>query len=217
MIFHENRLPAEDSHEISCLKCYFWKSGKIWNGRLLQIIDCALRASFKHVIAHLSRMNFPISISRTSLFQILEVLGGILHFYSNFKRNFCKETVENLIRCWVLQGLIRFFTVRCSTKRMIGFNRLTVRVENSVYSDQMAFLKRIYPGSAGQGLSKIFCLCFFFYVPINKFSVMWWWVFLCWTSTNEKIKYLAHRQNAVPPFLCLLRSLAWVYTIHNMN
>ena len=25
MIFHENRLPAEDSHEISCLICYFLK------------------------------------------------------------------------------------------------------------------------------------------------------------------------------------------------
>ena len=31
MIFYENCLPADDSHEISCLICYFWKSGKIWN------------------------------------------------------------------------------------------------------------------------------------------------------------------------------------------
>ena len=29
MIFHENRLPADDSHEISCLICYFLKRGKI--------------------------------------------------------------------------------------------------------------------------------------------------------------------------------------------
>ena len=42
MIFHENRLPADDSHEISCLICYFWKSSKIWNCRLLQIIGGAL-------------------------------------------------------------------------------------------------------------------------------------------------------------------------------
>ena len=42
MIFHENRLPADDSHEISCLICYFWKSDKIWNCRL-QIIGGALR------------------------------------------------------------------------------------------------------------------------------------------------------------------------------
>ena len=43
MILHENRLPADDSHEISCLICYFWKSGKILNCRLLQIIGGALR------------------------------------------------------------------------------------------------------------------------------------------------------------------------------
>ena len=43
MIFHENRLPADDSHEISSLICYFCKSGKIWNCRLLQIIGGALR------------------------------------------------------------------------------------------------------------------------------------------------------------------------------
>ena len=42
MTFHENRLPADDSHDISCLICYFWKSDKIWKCRLLQIIDGAL-------------------------------------------------------------------------------------------------------------------------------------------------------------------------------
>ena len=42
MIFHENHLPADDSHEISCLICYFWKSSKILNCRLLQIIGGAL-------------------------------------------------------------------------------------------------------------------------------------------------------------------------------
>ena len=34
IIFHENPLPADDSHEISFLICYLWKSGKIWNCRL---------------------------------------------------------------------------------------------------------------------------------------------------------------------------------------
>ena len=29
MVFHENCLPADDSHEISCLICYFRKSDKI--------------------------------------------------------------------------------------------------------------------------------------------------------------------------------------------
>ena len=41
----ENRLPADDSHEISCLICYFCKSGKICNRRLLQIIGGALRVN----------------------------------------------------------------------------------------------------------------------------------------------------------------------------
>ena len=43
MILYENRLPADDSHEISCLICYFCKSGKIFNCRLLQIIGGAFR------------------------------------------------------------------------------------------------------------------------------------------------------------------------------
>ena len=42
MILLENRLPADDSHEISCLICYFRKSGKILNCFLLQIIGGAL-------------------------------------------------------------------------------------------------------------------------------------------------------------------------------
>ena len=43
MILYENRLPADDSHEIACLICYLRKSGKIFNCRLLQIIGGALR------------------------------------------------------------------------------------------------------------------------------------------------------------------------------
>ena len=31
-------------------------------------------------LTHLSQMNFPISIDRMSLYQILGVLGGIFHF-----------------------------------------------------------------------------------------------------------------------------------------
>ena len=33
MIFDENRLPADDSHEISCLICYFEKAAKFEIGR----------------------------------------------------------------------------------------------------------------------------------------------------------------------------------------
>ena len=39
-------------------------------------------------------MNLPNLISRMSPLQILGVLGGIFHFYSNFNRIFCKQTVE---------------------------------------------------------------------------------------------------------------------------
>ena len=45
MIFHENRLGAEDSHEISCLIWYFCKSSIILNYRLLQIIGGTLRVN----------------------------------------------------------------------------------------------------------------------------------------------------------------------------
>ena len=48
---------------------------------------------------------FPIFINWTSPFPILGLLGGIIYFYSNFKRNFCKQTVENLIRRRVLWTL----------------------------------------------------------------------------------------------------------------
>ena len=43
MILHENRLPVDDSHEISCLICYFCKIGILFNCRLLHIIGEALR------------------------------------------------------------------------------------------------------------------------------------------------------------------------------
>ena len=66
-------------------------------------------------------MYFPILINWTSPFTILVLLGGIFQFYSNFKRNFCKQTVENLIRRRILRRLIWFCTVcLCPTKRTLG-------------------------------------------------------------------------------------------------
>ena len=44
---HENRLPADDSHEIPCLICYFLKSCKTLNCRLLHIIGGALWVKVK--------------------------------------------------------------------------------------------------------------------------------------------------------------------------
>ena len=54
------------------------------------------------LLTHLSRMSFPISISRVSLFQSLGVLDGMCHFYSNSYRTFREETVEIMIRRRVL-------------------------------------------------------------------------------------------------------------------
>ena len=66
-------------------------------------------------------MEFPISISRTSRFLILGVLGGIFHFYSNSYRTFCEQTVETLIRCRVLRRLIWVCAVcLCPTKKEDG-------------------------------------------------------------------------------------------------
>ena len=48
------------------------------------------------------------------------VVGLYFSFLLKFKRHFCKQTVENLIRCHVLQRL--FCTVcRCPTKKTLGF------------------------------------------------------------------------------------------------
>ena len=42
MIFHENRLPADDSHKIPCLICYFEEVAKFGFFHLLQIIGGTL-------------------------------------------------------------------------------------------------------------------------------------------------------------------------------
>ena len=90
MILHENRLPADDSHEISYLICYFLKSGKIFNCRLLQIIGGALSVkpvkSLTGEIDLLSRAEsflFPqktfMEKSNTSQQQMLPVSAADLH------------------------------------------------------------------------------------------------------------------------------------------
>ena len=45
MILHESGLPADNSNKISWLIGYFWKSSKIWNCHLLQIIGGPLRVN----------------------------------------------------------------------------------------------------------------------------------------------------------------------------
>ena len=60
------------------------------------------------ILTHLSQMEFPILINCTSSFPFEGLLGGISVFYSNSNRNFCKQTVENLIRRRILRRLIWF-------------------------------------------------------------------------------------------------------------
>ena len=72
MIFHENRLQEEDSHEISCLICYFLKSRKILNCRLLQIIDGTLWVYLhQYVSMNLWRMRL---LQMTSNFYVVDSL-----------------------------------------------------------------------------------------------------------------------------------------------
>ena len=48
------------------------------------------------------------------------VLWYFFHFYSNFNRTFCKQTVETLIRCHILRHLIWVSTVcQCPSKRTL--------------------------------------------------------------------------------------------------
>ena len=69
MIFHENCLPADNSHEISCLICCFEKAAKfeIVDG-LLQIIGGALRVKYRTV---LQPTKFHGTITSVELFSSL--------------------------------------------------------------------------------------------------------------------------------------------------
>ena len=57
MIFHENCLLADDSHEISCLIVIFEKIGKIWNCCLLQIIGGVLWVKLCIIAKHILDLN----------------------------------------------------------------------------------------------------------------------------------------------------------------
>ena len=95
---------------------YFSKSSDIF------IRSAGKRASSYEniVLTHLCQMYFPIFINWTSPLAILGLLNSIFQFYSNFKRHFCKQTVENLISCRILRHLIWFCTAyRCPAKRTL--------------------------------------------------------------------------------------------------
>ena len=104
MIFHENRLPADDSHEIPCLICYFWKSIKVWNCLLLQIIGGALRvntAMLWHFVNFRTNFHF--------LKPLIYVTPTIYHSYNKFDSP----------KSWIVVVF------------MCGFRRFCQRVSNS--------------------------------------------------------------------------------------
>ena len=71
-------------------------------------------------------MQFPTTMNWRSPFPILEVLGGILYFFSKFNIRFCKQTVKILIKHRILRCLIWTGTVcPCPIKRTLGLYGLT--------------------------------------------------------------------------------------------
>ena len=105
---------------------------------MVVVFKSALEYMQEMQCTHLCKMYFPININWTSLFPILVLLGGIFHFDSNFKRNFCNQTVENLIRRRILRRLIWFCTVcQCPTKRTLA--RL-IWVKQAAFSGQNILL-----------------------------------------------------------------------------
>ena len=79
-------------------------------------------------------MEFLAFINWTNPFTILGLLGSNFKMYSNFKSIYCKQTVQNLIRCRFPRHLIWFCTVcQCPIKRTPGLNGLKRSVDHSLH------------------------------------------------------------------------------------
>ena len=80
-------------------------------------------------------MEFPIVINWTSPFPSKGLLGGIVHFYSNFNRTFFKQTAQTLIRRRILRSLMWVCAVcLCPTKRAQGLNELRPNTKKTILS-----------------------------------------------------------------------------------
>ena len=156
------------------------------------------------LLTHLSWMNFPISIDRTSLFQILGVLSGITHFYSKVHRVLCRQSVETQIRRRILRHLIwglhclrmshkmddrfiwvNFWTCFCFQIKMlvtsVGIHKMLVRIANREERDQTASSKAVWTGSAS------FCHC-----KCSEFvRTCFWFQIKCLLSVVEFTKRLS--------------------------
>ena len=82
----------------------------------------------------ISKIGFPFKpngipsvIDWSSPVPFLGLLGGIFHFYSNFDRTFCKQTLETDM------GLITIFNVcLCTTKRTLGLYLLKANIDYTI-------------------------------------------------------------------------------------
>ena len=96
-----------------------YRHWSVWSDALniyLNLLGSIVFRIYIPPLTQLCRMEFSFFINWTSPFPILGLLCGIFHFYS-FKRNFCLQTVDNLIWRRVYRRLIWFCTVcRCPTK-----------------------------------------------------------------------------------------------------
>ena len=119
MIFHENRLPANDSHEISYLICYFGKSGKILYCRLLQIVGGGLRVKVFVISTKISLTGSNILLCIYFAYSV--IFHAFLQFADFFQNQLFQKflsvilsecrTVWIQIRPDILSGLIWIQTV----------------------------------------------------------------------------------------------------------
>ena len=134
MIYHENCLPADNSHEISCLICNFWKSGKIWNCRLLQIIGGALRVNILPAVIIFLTNIFPSPWAWSHFFSFWPcrwpVVGNNvhskMHFFEIFVMKVLLAKFQSFyikIRNVCISDTQNSFVSKCDLSASIQFNK----------------------------------------------------------------------------------------------
>ena len=95
------------------------------NSEFVHCMRTAFNPFMPNGISHRYQLKQSISVLRDVI-----MLGGIFHFYLNFNRKLCKQTVETLIRhCVRLQRLIWVCTIcLCPRKRTPGIYGLKMQL-----------------------------------------------------------------------------------------
>ena len=137
MIFHENRLPADDSHEIPCLICYFQKGGKIWNCRLLQIIGGVLRVNDKFTILYKCAVNFRYISYSLDDFTFPFPVTAIVQITNMQKYNMCgaggdrgPDPLPPPLENHMFYGFLYKVAFRPSRKKLDPLENVAPRLEN---------------------------------------------------------------------------------------